>query len=66
MDKIIIEDFSLVYSDGVEPLHGINLNIPAQAITVLFGPAGGGKSTLLRMINRLTTSQMWYRHPDRC
>ncbi len=53
MDKIIIEDFSLVYSDGVEPLRGINLNIPAQAITVLFGPAGGGKSTLLRVINRL-------------
>ncbi len=53
MDKIIIEDFSLVYSDQVTPLRGINLNIPAQAITVLFGPAGGGKSTLLRVINRL-------------
>ena len=41
------------YSDGTESLENINLNIPANAITVLFGPAGGGKSTLLRCINRL-------------
>jgi phosphate transport system ATP-binding protein len=27
--------------------------IPANAITVLFGPAGGGKSSLLRCFNRL-------------
>jgi phosphate transport system ATP-binding protein len=27
--------------------------IPANQITVLFGPAGGGKSTLLRCLNRL-------------
>ena len=29
------------------------MNIVANAITVLFGPAGGGKSTLLRCLNRL-------------
>jgi phosphate transport system ATP-binding protein len=29
------------------------MSIPANAITVLFGPAGGGKSTLLRALNRL-------------
>jgi phosphate transport system ATP-binding protein len=34
-------------------LRGISLRIPANAITVLFGPAGGGKSTLLRTLNRL-------------
>jgi phosphate transport system ATP-binding protein len=27
--------------------------VPANAITVFLGPAGGGKTTLLRMINRL-------------
>ena len=53
MDKIVIENFSLEYSDGVESLRGITLRIPANQLTVLFGPAGGGKSTLLRSINRL-------------
>lgn len=53
MDKIIIEHLSLNYSDGSESLRDINLNIPANAIMVLFGPAGGGKSTLLRVLNRL-------------
>ncbi len=38
---------------GTESLQDINLNIPANAITVLFGPAGGGKSSLLRCLNRL-------------
>ena len=53
MDKIIIENFSIEYSDGTESLKKINLRIPANQLTVLFGPAGGGKSTLLRSINRL-------------
>lgn len=51
--KIIIRNLSLQYKDGNESLHNINLNIPARAITVLFGPAGGGKSSLLRCLNRL-------------
>ncbi len=51
--KIVIEDLSISYSDGTESLRGINLVIPEHAITVLFGPAGGGKSTLLRTLNRL-------------
>ncbi len=53
MDKIKIENFSLEYADGTESLRNINLHIPANQMTVLFGPAGGGKSTLLRTINRL-------------
>lgn len=51
--KIRIQDLTVRYSDGTESLRQINLNIPQNAITVLFGPAGGGKSTLLRTINRL-------------
>lgn len=51
--KIVIEDLSLSYSDGTESLKGINLVIPDRAITVIFGPAGGGKSSLLRTLNRL-------------
>jgi phosphate transport system ATP-binding protein len=51
--KISIQNLSLSYSDGTQALTGINLDIKADLITVLFGPAGGGKSTLLRTINRL-------------
>jgi phosphate transport system ATP-binding protein len=53
MDKIVVENLLVAYSDGTESLRGISLRIPANAITVLFGPAGGGKSTLLRTLNRL-------------
>ena len=53
MDKIVIEYLSLQYADGTESLRDITMNIVANAITVLFGPAGGGKSTLLRCLNRL-------------
>jgi len=50
--KIRIENVSYAY-DGKPALHNVTLDIPAQAIIVLFGPAGGGKTTLLRLINRL-------------
>jgi phosphate transport system ATP-binding protein len=53
VNKITIENLNLQYVDGTESLRDINLNIPANAITVLFGPAGGGKSSLLRCLNRL-------------
>jgi phosphate transport system ATP-binding protein len=53
MDKIVFEKFNIRYDDGVESLRDISFTIPANAITILFGPAGGGKSTLLRAINRL-------------
>ena len=53
MNKIEIEHFSIRYADGQESLRDINLGIPANEIMVFFGPAGGGKSTLLRSINRL-------------
>lgn len=50
--KVRIENLSYAYGD-VEALHDVSLDIPANAITVVFGPAGGGKTTLLRLINRL-------------
>jgi phosphate transport system ATP-binding protein len=53
MDKIVIDHLSLRYSDGAESLRDIHFNIPANKVVVLFGPAGGGKSTLLRTLNRL-------------
>ncbi len=53
MNKITIENLSLQYSDGAESLRNVSMGIRKNAVTVLFGPAGGGKSTLLRCLNRL-------------
>ena len=51
--KVSVQNLSLGYSDGKESLRNVSLDVRSHAITVLFGPAGGGKSTLLRTINRL-------------
>ncbi len=51
--KLRVEHLSVAYADGTESLRDITLDIPAHEISVLFGPAGGGKSTLLRAFNRL-------------
>jgi phosphate transport system ATP-binding protein len=53
MIKIKIDHLNLRYSDGTESLKDVCMEIEANAITVLFGPAGGGKSSLLRTLNRL-------------
>ena len=50
--KIRIENVSYAY-DGKAALRNVTFDVPANAITVLFGPAGSGKTTLLRLINRL-------------
>jgi len=50
--KIRIDGVSYAY-DGKPALHDVTLDVPANAVTVFFGPAGGGKTTLLRLINRL-------------
>ena len=54
MSKVSIRDLTYSYAGAPSPsLSGVSLDLPVNAITVLFGPAGGGKSTLLRLINRL-------------
>ncbi len=50
--KVRIESLTYSYGDKVA-LRDVTMDIPANAITVVFGPAGGGKTTLLRLINRL-------------
>jgi phosphate transport system ATP-binding protein len=50
--KIQIDKVSYAY--GVNwVLHNVTLDIAANCVTVFFGPAGGGKTSLLRLINRL-------------
>ena len=51
--KILAENIILHYSDGTESLRNITLPIIANQINVVFGPAGSGKSSLLRLFNRL-------------
>jgi phosphate transport system ATP-binding protein len=50
--KIRIEKVGYAY-DGKPALRDVTLDVLANAVTVFFGPAGGGKTTLLRLINRL-------------
>ena len=50
--KVIVDHVSYRYG-GRMALKDISLKVQSNAITVLLGPAGGGKTTLLRLINRL-------------
>ncbi len=52
--KISIQGLYFTYDDGVEALKNISLEIPANQIFVLFGPSRSGKTTLLRLLNRLS------------
>jgi len=58
---IVTKDFSFFYGDK-QALFGVNLTIPARAVTAFIGPSGCGKSTLLRSINRLNALIPGARH----
>jgi len=50
--KFLIENLTFSY-DGQLALRNVNLTIYEREILVIFGPALSGKSTLLRLLNRL-------------
>ena len=53
--RIDVQNITFSYGDSREPvLKDVSLQIRANEITVLFGPGMAGKSTLLRLLNRLT------------
>lgn len=48
-----IKGLTKSYKPGVPVLKGIDLEFAAQGMTAIIGPSGTGKSTLIRIINRL-------------
>lgn len=50
--KIRIQDLTVIYGKE-SSLQAISLDIPRNRITGIMGPANSGKSTLLRVLNRL-------------
>ena len=52
--KLSIQAVSFCYADGSQALRDVELDIMANELFVLFGPSRSGKSTLLRMLNRLS------------
>jgi phosphate transport system ATP-binding protein len=74
-EKIRIEKLSFFYEDGTQAqpaealatwgfqaLKDITLSIKEKELFVLFGPARGGKTTLLRLLNRLSDELAGARH----
>ncbi|XP_050211988.1 ABC transporter I family member 17-like isoform X2 [Mercurialis annua] len=51
--KFKISNLTKQSDDGSNILNGINLDVPKGVIVGIIGPSGGGKSTLLRSLNRL-------------
>jgi phosphate transport system ATP-binding protein len=52
--KISIQNVFLTYADETEALRNVSLDVQPNEVFVLFGPARSGKSTLLRLLNRLS------------
>jgi phosphate transport system ATP-binding protein len=50
--KVSVQDLNVFYSNK-QAIHGLNLDIQANSILSVFGPANSGITTLLRTLNRL-------------
>jgi len=49
-----IQDLSFFYPDGTRALDHISLDVQPNEILVIFGPSRSGKTTLMRLLNRLS------------
>ena len=50
---LVLRGLTKEYRKGLPVLNGIDLVLPGSGLTVIIGPSGTGKSTLIRCINRL-------------
>lgn len=51
--KLQLQDISLQYNQKASLFQNVNLTIESGEFVIITGPSGGGKSSLLRLINRL-------------
>jgi phosphate transport system ATP-binding protein len=52
--KLLIQDVFFTFPDGTKALRNVTLDIQPNELFVIFGPSRSGKSTLLRLLNRLS------------
>lgn len=52
-EKLSVRGRNFYFEDGNRALQDISMPIYAKSVTALFGPSGFGKSTLLRVFNRI-------------
>src|SRR5438094_10611746 len=50
--KIALRNLDFHYGKA-QALKGVEIDVPANAVTAIIGPSGCGKSTLLRAVNRI-------------
>ena len=51
--ELVFDGATKVYGDGAPAVDGLSLTVPAGEICMLVGPSGGGKTTALKLVNRL-------------
>src|SRR5690348_11568653 len=51
--ELVFDGATKRYGDGPPAVDDLSLTVPAGEICVLVGPSGGGKTTALKLVNRL-------------
>jgi osmoprotectant transport system ATP-binding protein len=51
--ELVFDEATKQYGDGAPAVDRLSLTVPAGEICVLVGPSGGGKTTALKLVNRL-------------
>jgi osmoprotectant transport system ATP-binding protein len=51
--ELVFDEATKRYGDGEPAVDRLSLTVPAGVICVLVGPSGGGKTTALKLVNRL-------------
>ena len=52
--KLALKNVTFTYDDGTKALKNVSLSVRENELFVLFGPSRSGKTTLLRLLNRLS------------